>query len=169
MSVLFSYPLIGLCPLDRAFAHILTGHAMRALRSTRIMERLCPPSIHARARRELSIGAWNTFWSRRMRLYRTSQVDCSRLSLQQRLSRPAKKGICTYVTNMGKRRPSKRAAAGTAAQGPKRAWLGSLSPVADGFTPAATGRSRGSSITLEKTLVARHQASWLSVAVTWWL
>ena len=67
----------------------------------------------------LSIGAWNTFWSRRMRLYRTSQVDCSRLSLQQRLSRPAKKGICTYVTNMGKRRPSKRAAAGTAAQGPK--------------------------------------------------
>ena len=85
-----------------------------------------------------------------MRLYRTSQVDCSRLSLQQRLSRPAKKGICTYVTNMGKRRPSKRAAAGTAAQGPKRAWLGSLSPVADGFTPAATGRSwlrsRGSGI-----------------------
>ena len=104
-----------------------------------------------------------------MRLYRTSQVDCSRLSLQQRLSRPAKKGICTYVTNMGKRRPSKRAAAGTAAQGPKRARPGSLSPVADGFTPAATGRSRGSGITLEKTLVARHQASWLSVAVAWWL
>ena len=168
-SALLLYPLIGLYPLERVFAHILTGHAMRALRSTRIMERLCPPSIHARARRELSIGAWNTFWVHRMPLYRTSQVDCSRLSLQQRLSWPAKKWICSYVTNMGKRRPTKRAGAQAAAQGPKRARPGSLSPVADGFTPAATGRSRGSGITLEKTLVARHQASWLSVAVAWWL
>ena len=39
---------------------------------------------------------------------------------------------------MGKRRPTKRAAGGAAAQGPKRAWLGSLSPVDDGFLPAAT-------------------------------
>ena len=101
--------------------------------------------------------------------YRAGKVDCLRLSLRQLISWPTKKGICSYVTNMGKRRPTKRAGAQAAAQGPKREWLGSLSPVDDGFLPAATGRSRGSGITPVKTLVARHQASWLSVAVTWWL
>ena len=37
------YPLVGLCPLERAFAHILTGHAMRALRSTRIISASAHP------------------------------------------------------------------------------------------------------------------------------
>ena len=59
---------------------------------------------------------------------------------------------------MGKRRPTKRVGAQAAAQGPKRARPGSLSPVADGFLPAATGRARGSGITPEKTLVAKHEA-----------
>ena len=37
------YPLIGLYPLERVFAHILTGHAMRALRSTRIISASAHP------------------------------------------------------------------------------------------------------------------------------
>ena len=42
-AVQYYYPLIGLCPLERAFAHILTGHAMRALRSTRIISASAHP------------------------------------------------------------------------------------------------------------------------------
>ena len=37
------YPLIGLYPLERVFAHILTGHAMRALRSSRIISASAHP------------------------------------------------------------------------------------------------------------------------------
>ena len=115
------YPLIGLS-LERAFAHILTGHAMRALRSTRIISASAHSvSMQERVKSFPSVSGKASGSAGCPRTER-GKLTVFRLSLHQLISWPTKKGICSYVTNMGKRRPTKRAEVGAAAQGPKRAW-----------------------------------------------
>ena len=140
------YPLIGLYPLERVFAHILTGHAMRALRSSRIIGASAhPESMQERVKSFPSVSG-----------KASGSAGCPR----------TERGKLTVFDSRcanSFRGPRKRAFAATS-----QTWENAAQPSAPGLS-AATGRARGSGFTPVKTLVARHQASWLSVVVTWWL